>query len=208
MQLNERSKLSAYLVLLAYSLLLVVFNIQVPSLLGKLASLIPLAVVLLFALYDNVLWYRAVFLRFARRPHVSGTWLGTLTSYRRDADDKPIETEHEIALVIRETFTTASVTLLSEESKSMSSAAHFVSLQKDDYALQYQYRNDPKMGVRHRSPIHSGGCTISVSGKAPTAIEGEYWTARDSRGTFRVDLTSRQHAPSFDEAQEMRGGRA
>lgn len=206
MDLNKRAKISAYFILTAYSFLLVVFNVSAPTQLSRLAGVLPLVIVLIFATYDNWLWRKKLLLSFAHRPDLSGTWMGSLVSYRRSENDVPIQTTHDVAIVIRQNFTSVSVTLMSAESKSLSGAAHIMEVQDDDFALLYQYRSEPKMAVRDHSPIHAGGSTMSIPGKRPKQITGEYWTARDSRGSYVIDFRSRNHAGTFDEAVTMKQG--
>lgn len=206
MDLDKRAKISAYFVLATYSMLLVVFNVGAPTSLSRLASVLPLAIVLIFTLYDNWLWRKKLLLPFAHRPDLSGTWVGSLVSYRRSENDLPIQTTHDVAILIRQNFTSVSVTMMSAESKSLSGAARIVEVQDDDFALLYQYRNEPRMEVRDHSPIHAGGSTMSIPGKRPNHVTGEYWTARDSRGTYVVDFRSREHAGTFDEAVHMKQG--
>ena len=203
--MSRRSKISAYAVAAAYSILLVAFNIQVPSLLSRLAGMLPLAVVAVFALFDRWLWRIGPFPRLAKRPEVRGTWFGELTSSWRDENDVKRSDTREVAIVIRQDFTTVSVTLFSSEGKSLSSAAEIVQIQSADYVLAYQYRNTPLMQHRRRSPIHDGGATIGIAGHRPGKLTGEYWTARDSRGVFSVGLVGRTIAGSYDESKAMAG---
>lgn len=209
MELTNRAKVAGYLTSGGYSLLLFAFNIQAPTMLSRIASVLPLVAVGLFALYDNLLWYRIPLLKIGKVPDVRGTWRGTLTSYRRDANDKKISDERNVVVVIRQTYTSVSVTLLSPESKSYSGGAVIQARQSEDFVLQYQYQNEPHMSVRDRSPIHSGGGTISIPGLRPAMIEGEYWTARDSRGTMRLDrVSSKMRASTFDEGMAMKSEEA
>ena len=203
--LARRAKVSAYVVAAVYSGLLFVFNVTVPSLVHRVGSALPLAVVVAFTLFDNWLWHVGPCPRLAKRPDLRGTWLGELNSYWRDERDELHSDSREVALVIREDYTTVSVTLLSPESKSLSSAAEIVELQPADFALMYQYQNTPALPYRRRSPIHSGGATVSFAGYRPGRLSGEYWTARDSRGVFTVELANREIAGTFDEAKAMRG---
>lgn len=206
MDLTKRAKLSAYIVMTAYAGLLLAFGVHDASTITRIGSALPLAIVVGFAAYDKLLWRVWPFLRFARRPYIAGTWVGKLKSYRRDDQDKPIQSDHAIALVIRQDFTTVSITLLSAESKSTSSAAHIFEVQSNDFMLQYQYQNNPKLSVRERSPVHSGGSSIEIPGRKPSELEGEYWTARATRGTFSVRRVSGKHAGTFDEATKIGGG--
>lgn len=201
--LTNRAKLSATVTLAVYSGLLVFFNIQAPELLTRIASCIPLAIVGLLLSYDKYWWRMRPLFKLAQRPYIAGTWRGRLVSNRRDENDRPISTEHEVALVIRQDFTTVSVTLLTAESKSVSTIAEIVKVQDNDYQLNYMYSNTPRQTVRHRSPKHDGASCVVVGGASPTTIEGEYWTERESRGTYKLELVSRSVASTYDEASQL-----
>lgn len=108
-------------------------------------------------------------------------------------------------MVIRQSFTDLTLTLLTEQSKSRSGAAQIIAKQRDDYVVQYQYQNEPKMEFRDHSPIHSGGSTIEVGGSRPMQIEGEYWTARDTRGTYSLMRVSAKKATTLQEGRGMEG---
>lgn len=207
MELTNRAKIAAYFTVGSYSLLMLIFNIQAPTLLARIAGVVPLIVIVLFAMYDNFLWHLGPLLRLGNVPYIRGTWRGTLTSYRRDENDQKVDDQRDIVVVIRQTYTSLSITLLSAESKSYSGSAVIRARQSEDFVLQYQYQNEPHMSVRTRSPIHSGGSTISIPRLRPTTIEGEYWTARDSRGTMQLNLvTSRTLAATFDEGMGLGSG--
>jgi len=110
-------------------------------------------------------------------------------------------------LVIRQSLTSVSITMLSAESRSRSAAAQIVRMQAGDYELQYQYRNEPRLEFRQRgSETHIGGSTIQVSGARPRTVDGEYWTARETRGTYHVRRVSATIVNTFDEGNALLGG--
>jgi hypothetical protein len=104
-------------------------------------------------------------------------------------------------MVIRQTSSTASVTLISDESKSKSSLARVV---KEDgsWLLHYVYTNEPRLEVRGRSPIHHGSAVLSVTGAPAKRLEGGYWTDRDSKGQLKLTKRSKKLAEDFEEAKE------
>jgi hypothetical protein len=63
------------------------------------------------------------------------------------------------------------------------------------------YRNDPKVSVRDRSPIHFGGMHLRVSGE--DALEGDYWTDRKTSGRLTLKRVSRDKCRSFADAQRI-----
>jgi hypothetical protein len=201
MQLTSRAKVSAYAVVGIYSIMLYVLNSAPTTTITRVGSMLPIVVASIFWVYDNFLWYRKWLLRFAHKPYVAGTWRGQLTSFRRDEQDKQISSVHDIVLVVRQTFLTVTITLLSEQSRSRSSAATIVQKQSGDYQLYYQYQNEPSMQYRDQgSQIHIGGSVIQVGGDKPNRLTGEYWTSRDTKGTYEVTLLGREVMNSFEES--------
>ncbi len=203
MTVSKRVRITAYVVLGIYSGALFLYGITLPSMLTKVLGFLPLVVVGGFAVFDNWIWKWGPFPRLIKQPVVDGTWHGTLTSYRRNGDGEKVSSEHKVVMVIRQTLTGLSVTLMSLESKSVSEVATVVMKQADDFALHYLYRNDPRMAFRAASPIHAGGSSIEIGGVRPTSLYGEYWTARDSRGSYTLTRVGGAKASTFDEGQQM-----
>jgi branched-subunit amino acid transport protein len=200
---NTRLKVAAYAVLGAYSLVLFLLNIHLPSTAQRLLGLLPAAILIAFAIFDNWLWRQGPILKLVKQPLLNGTWSGTLVSLRRNEQGESIRTEHPVVVVIRQTLTSVSVTFMTEESRSKSSAAQITAEDRDDYVLQYQYRNEPSLEFRSRSPIHPGGAQIRIGGSRPYEVDGEYWTGRESRGTFHLERLSKKHVTSFKDGQIM-----
>src|SRR5258708_34619 len=78
----------------------------------------------------------------AGRPSLVGTWYGTLTSYRADAEQQqPIITTLDVALSIAQSLTSTSVTLLTTQSSSRSVTAEFLNRASEpgSYTLYYTY---------------------------------------------------------------------
>jgi hypothetical protein len=71
------------------------------------------------------------------------------------------------------------------------------------YRVSGVYRNEPKLSVRDRSPIHYGAIVLDVQGDPVKSLAGYYWTDRNTRG----ELGSVSHHPviasSFDDAQSL-----
>jgi hypothetical protein len=65
------------------------------------------------------------------------------------------------------------------------------------------YRNEPKLSVRDRSPIHYGAIVLDVQGDPVKELAGCYWTDRNSRGELRTLAKHDWLAGSFKEAQEL-----
>jgi SMODS-associating 2TM, beta-strand rich effector domain len=76
---------------------------------------------------------------------LSGTWQAQLKSFWIDPTTGKSPAPKTVYMVIRQTSSTASVTLISDESKSKSSLARVV---KEDgsWLLHYVYTNEPRLG--------------------------------------------------------------
>jgi hypothetical protein len=129
---------------------------------------------------------------------VRGTWKGMLESSWIDASGQKIAPKNAY-LVVRQTFSSVQVTLLTDESKSDSSLAA-VAKTEGLSVLHYLFFNKPKMKHEAISRMHHGSTTLEVSGKPARRMAGRYWTDRDSRGELEFDRHSRKIADDYDEA--------
>lgn len=144
-------------------------------------------------------------LPFVARPWLGGTWSGVLTSYRIDKDTKEdLVTTHDVIVTIDQKYTDISITLHSAESKSRSICAELKTHNPNDYTIFYQYDNTPKVEMRHRSVIHRGGTAMEAHGASPLELSAEYWTNRDSKGTFELNLISREIVGSFKAGRTLK----
>jgi hypothetical protein len=205
---SNRVKITAYLVTGAWSVALLILGVKVPGTVSKVLGVLPIAIVLLFAAFDNFLWRVGPIKRLVKRPDLNGTWKGTLTSFRADASGQEVaHTPIPIFLAIRQSYLDLSIALLSEESRSRSIAAIVQVNHADDFTVYYHYTNRPRLAFRERSPDHSGGARLDIAGVVPSFIDGEYWTDRRTRGTFVVNRASKtRHGTFVDAAAELGGG--
>lgn len=205
MSLSTRVKVTGYLITAIYGFAFLVYGVTLSSQLSRVLSFVPLGVVAIFAVFDNLLWRIGSLPHLLRQPVLRGTWYGRLKSFRRDEADRRITSTHEVFLVVQQSLTSLSVTMLTAESKSRSATAELVRMQTQDYVLRYQYQNDPQLHFRRRgSTIHVGGAAVQVGGVHPRKLDGEYWTARDTCGEFRLDLLSDHRVATFNEGQHLR----
>lgn len=162
------------------------------------------ALVLLLAAFDLWAWRLRILQGwFVPRPNLRGTWRVELQSDWKDpATDKP--TDAIIAyLVVRQTFSTLSVRMLTAESASELVAAEINKATDGTYRFAAVYRNEPKLSVRDRSPIHYGAIVLDVHGDPVNELAGNYWTDRNSRGELRTLTRHDSIAGSFKEAQTL-----
>jgi len=133
---------------------------------------------------------------------ISGTWETTLESLWIDPTTKKSPPAKTVYVVIRQTSSSASVTLISDESKSKSSLARVI---KEDgsWLIHYVYTNVPRVDLRGHSPIHHGSGVLSIVGNPAQRIAGSYWTDRDSKGQLTLNRRSKKSAEDFQGGVEL-----
>jgi hypothetical protein len=200
-----RVRIAVYIVAGAYAAGFFIYGITLPNTLSRALSFIPAGVAILFALFDNFLWRLWLVPNLIKRPVLLGTWHGTLHSYRRNSSGEPIQSDHDIYIIIRQNYSSISLDMISAESKSRSGAAQIVAQHDDEFTVQYQYRNDPKLEFRELgSSIHTGGSSIEVGGIRPLELDGEYWTARETRGTYHLVKVGSKRVSTYTEAERLK----
>lgn len=131
-----------------------------------------------------------------------GTWKGTLKSQWVDPQTGQRIAPKPAFLVIRQTSTTVSVILLTDESVSRSSLAT-VRGTDGSAGLDYMYLNEPKSSVEHRSRMHHGSTSLSITGRPATRLHGRYWTDRDSRGELDFTKRTSSFADDYESAVQL-----
>ena len=133
--------------------------------------------------------------RWVSTPVVIGTWRGTLTHYgSAEPTTKPVY------LVVRQTLTTASVRLLSDESTSDQVAGGIAPGESGYPTIAYVYRNKPGIGQRHStSNIQYGASLVEIVQDPASGLNGEYWTDRMTKGS----LSLREHSPEIAQTFEV-----
>lgn len=156
--------------------------------------------VAVLALWDRWLWKWRWMQGLRRVPRdLSGTWKGRLTSLWVDPETGQQIPEKDAYLVIRQTASSVSVTLLTDESRSKSSLTVVSSLD-GDASLDYMYLNQPDPRVEHRSRMHHGSASLHVSGCPATRLKGRYWTDRDTKGELAFTVRHTHHADDYEQA--------
>lgn len=171
--------------------------------LSVIVDLLPPILLLAYA-FERRGW-RAQWLhpRWVSTPVVIGTWRGTLT--HSGEDDAPIE--KAVYLTVRQTLTTASVRLFSDESTSEQVAGGPAKTESGYPGIAYTYRNKPRIGLRHAtSNIHYGGALVEIVGEPATGLNGDYWTERKTKGEFSFREHAPQVAQTFEEASKLSYG--
>lgn len=173
-----------------------------PSFLQFFSVAVLVCSVFLF-IWDRWAWKLSPFQAIPGVPRdISGTWETALESLWVDPSTGKSLDSKIVYVVIRQTSSTASVTLLSNESKSKSSLATVV--QEDgSWLLHYLYTNEPHVDLRKKSPIHHGSGVLAVVGNPVKRITGSYWTDRDSKGKVSLVRRSKKYAEDFEDGVEL-----
>lgn len=169
-------------------------------------SLSILLLTLALTAWDRVLWRFSWFYPWAiQRPDLNGTWKGTLRPIWKDPATGEPRPPISVYLVVRQTFSTLRLVLLTEESRSESVASRVVE-EDGEVAIVDTYRNDPELRFRDRSGIHYGSVMLRVHGHPPAEMRGRYWTDRGTLGELELRQTSRRLASSYDKAALLSRG--
>ena len=104
-----------------------------------------------------------------------------------------------VYLVVRQTFSSTRVRLLTAESASKSSLA---SVSRND-GLNYIYMNDPRISAPKTSHIHRGATHLDLAGMPVSTLRGRYWTDRDTKGELVFERHSSRLADDYEMAQGL-----
>lgn len=202
----SRLHLSAILLCAAilWGLLLIAQGVTVEATWLKPFSTVIGGVLLLLLAFDKWLWRWGVLQGwFVKKPDLQGTWQIELSSQWKDPQTGESPPNSTTFLVVRQSFSLISLRMLTPESSSEVLGANIIEAPDGTYRVYAVYRNEPKISVRERSPIHYGGLVLAVEGSPVNCLSGHYWTDRNSCGL----LSSISHKPkicaSFDEARSL-----
>jgi hypothetical protein len=166
-------------------------------------SLAVLAAVGVLTAWERWIWRIPVLQRLEFVPSAAfGTWKGTLTSAWIDpATGSPLAPK-PVYLVVRQTFSSVTVMLLTEESRSRLTLGRITRVDGVS-SLDYMYLSRPDSSVEHRSRIHHGSTSLDVTGSPATRLRGRYWTDRDSKGELDFNERVKALADDFSVAEQL-----
>ena len=100
-----------------------------------------------------------------------GTWQGTLSSLWEDRESGMTPDPKTIFLAVRQTASTVSVRLFTDELRSRSSLA-YVRAEDGQAQLDYFYVGEPDVSVEYRSKMHRESTSLDVIGSPPNRLKG------------------------------------
>lgn len=153
---------------------------------------ITVAIVLaILKAFDRWVWSWWPIVYFVRVPDLRGEWKVELHSTYKDATGTPAA-KIEGTAVIRQTFSSLSIRMVTPSSKSVLKAER-VSIEPDgDVEIYGVYQSDPSIHLRgDTSEIHYGAFHYHVIDRPPTIMEGTYWTDRVTKGAIRLVKTNK-----------------
>lgn len=173
------------------------------SLAGPFPTVVGVLSILL-GLFDKWLW-RIPWLHpwFVSTPNVRGTWQGEIIPSGMDLEtDQPYRSIRGY-LVIRQTYSSISIRLITQESSSELLAGSIAESIDKLYTIFGTYRNTPRLKRRDESPIHYGGLFLDVRGVPADSLDGQYWTDRSTRGELHFHKRDKAIIQSFEQANDL-----
>jgi hypothetical protein len=175
-----------YVAVAAWAVVLFASGQQMSS--DALRPLSTVTTVVVFAVmaFDLWLWKWRVFHGWlVKRPVIDGTWKAELrTNWVPAAGGEvpPIEAY----VVVRQTLSNLSIRLMTAESSSTLVGNEIVCAADGLYCVSGVYRNEPRLQFRERSPIHYGAVWLEVITTPSEAMQGQYWTDRNTAGQMSL----------------------
>jgi hypothetical protein len=140
------------------------------------------------------------------RPWIQGTWKVTLQSSWVDPTTGQQIGPIEGFMVVRQSFSTLSLRLLTAESSSTTVSSAILKDADGVYRVVATYRNEPSAELRGvRSEIHYGALQLDVHGDIPDSLTGHYWTDRKTTGTLKLTDRKLVLANGFAHASSLFG---
>jgi hypothetical protein len=127
---------------------------------------------------------------FVKQPVIDGTWKVEIRSNWKNPATGTGIPPVEGYMIVRQTFSSLSLRLLTAESSSELLGTEIVCSSDGLYCVTGVYRNEPRFQVRHRSPIHFGAVWLKIIDEHPKKVLGHYWTDRETAG--EMELTNQQ----------------
>ena len=161
-------------------------------------SLAVLVAVALWGIWDRWMWRASTFQRIQFvPPRIAGTWKGELRSHWTDPDTNARPPKKDAYLVVKQTFSSVSVMLLTDESQSQSQSV--LAKASKINGLSYLYLNEPEMGADEGNHMHRGAAMFRLSDTPVALLRGRYWTDRETKG----ELVFGERCPKLADDYDM-----
>lgn len=133
---------------------------------------------------------------FVKRPVFRGTWQAKVSSNWINPATGRAPEPIDGFMVVRQTYSSLSLRLLTDESTSNCIDAEFLMLPDGTVSIAGVYRNEPRQPLRANSPIHYGAFLLEVLGRPAVGLTGHYWTDRNTSG--EIHLVTRRNDLLYD----------
>ncbi|MBA2853005.1 hypothetical protein HNP89_000962 [Methanococcus maripaludis] len=132
----------------------------------------------LYYFFDKWLWKKTIFgLKFSKIPNLNGCWKGRIkTSY-------PEKPEIDVKIIIKQTWSSISITLKTDESESES---HVALISLSNSRLIYQYLNEPQNTSIDSMKMHYGVTMVKFNGK--DILKGKYFTDKNRKNYGDIEV--------------------
>lgn len=200
----SRIQLSTLLavVVVAWAVALVASGITVSSTWLHPYSMVVGVLVLAIAVFDKWAWrLRLLQPWFLHMPDLNGTWRASLEPTGNDGASTTNAAPLMCYMVVRQTYSSISMRLLTEKSASELLAARITQALDGTFSIVAVFRATPRLSVRLRNPIHHGAFVLTVRGWPPDSLDGQYWTDRSTQGEMKLTDRKRKMFHTFEEAQ-------
>ena len=104
-------------------------------------------------------------------------------------------------MIIRQSLSTLSLRLLTEESSSELVGTEIVCSADGLYCVSGVYRNEPRFQVRERSEIHYGAVWLKIIEEPSKKLIGHYWTDRGTAGEMELCNQQKKTFQTFQSAR-------
>lgn len=168
-------------------------------------GIVVAAITLIVTLFNKYIWSWSIFRGwYVKRPDLRGTWMVELKSSWINPETNQVNPPTLAYVVIRQSLTSLSFRLMTEESRSVL-IAHSIEQEEDDlYKLVGVYRNEPKIELQgQRSEIHHGSFSLEIHGSPVFEMEGHYWTDRGTKGSMKLIKKIKQLSDTYEQAKNL-----
>ncbi len=201
MQERQMTAILIGLIILAAATLFIPGSVAVPTLLVSIVAWLGVVALGAWMAFDASFWRSTSMLRdWVDRPDLHGTWGATLRSNWTDPTTGKTLQAIEAYMVIKQSFRSIKLRLLTSESTSEVLEASVLSAGDGKFRIAAIYRSNPKQGRDEGG--HTGMLILDVPSKRPKKLGGRYSTDRGTEGEVEMHGRSRRLFSSFREAHD------